>query len=278
MRDDFDALIEKTMLAITAIDPVPDEILGGYVNVASLVRSISFHEGKLLEEAVIRIAQANPDLQILSKSIRLPIVPSALEALAGNNWTDLEGLVFDCDARTKTTYTPDLIVINKASRSAVVLDLKRSLASYGDTNRLLDLKSKMLASALVLPDWLYKMHKRLVVEQVGVAIIDGASRKSDEGQGIWALNDIDGLLEINGASAAMAELRRRFAKRAQAALRDATVEAYKLLDVGAAKRPVGRPKKMQDAGSSQDASDPAGNVVALPTRVSIGFAQPRTAK
>ncbi len=73
----------------------------------------------------------------------------------------------------------------------------------------------MLASAMVLPDWLYKTQKRLMVETVGVAIIDGASRPSDHAAGVWALAEIDDLLEIDGAAACMAELRLRFGRRVQ---------------------------------------------------------------
>ncbi|WP_234837346.1 hypothetical protein [Sinorhizobium medicae] len=212
---DFDILIDKAIAAIAEGEPVEDEILGHYVNVASLVRAVSFREGKLLEQAVERLAKANPDLVVLMQSIKLPLVKAAIEAVAGNDWRLLEGVRLDCEASAKGSYTPDLIVVNRARRAAFVLDLKRSLASYGDTSRLEDLKLKMLASAMVLPDWLYKTQKRLMVETVGVAIIDGASRPSDHAAGVWALSEIDDLLEIDGAAACMAELRLRFGRRVQ---------------------------------------------------------------
>ena len=74
---------------------------------------------------------------------------------------------------------------------------------------------KMMAAAMVLPDWLYKTQKRLMVDTVEVAIVDGASRPSDHATGIWALTEIDDLLEIDGAATCMAELRRRFGIRVQ---------------------------------------------------------------
>ncbi len=87
---------------------------------------------------------------------------------------------------------------------------------------------KMMASAMVLPDWLYKNQKRLMVDAVEVAIVDGASRPSDHASGIWALSEIDDLLEIDGAAACMAELRRRFGLRVQKLLE---VEARKAIGV-----------------------------------------------
>ncbi len=212
---DFDLLIEKAIAAIANGEPVEDEILGQYVNVASLVRAVSFREGKLLEQAVKRLAKLNPNLVVLMQSIKLPLVKAAIEAVTGNDWRHLEGVRLDCEAPAKGSYTPDLIIVNHAKRAAFVLDLKRSLASYGDSSRLEELKLKMLASAMVLPDWLYKTQKRLMVETVGVAIVDGASRPSDHASGVWALSEIDDLLEIDGAATCMAELRIRFGRRVQ---------------------------------------------------------------
>ncbi|MDH0871332.1 hypothetical protein [Agrobacterium pusense] len=225
---DFDTLIDKAIAAIADGEPVEDEILGHYVNVASLVRAVSFREGKLLEQAVERLAKANPNILVLMQSIKLPLVKAAIEAVAGNHWRQLEGVRLDCEAPAKGSYTPDLIIVNRAKRAAFVLDLKRSLASYSDTSRLEELKLKMLASAMVLPDWLYKTQKRLMVETVGVAIIDGASRPSDHAAGVWALSEIDDLLEIDGAAACMAELRVRFGLRVQQLLE---VEARRALGI-----------------------------------------------
>ncbi|WP_027666517.1 hypothetical protein [Rhizobium leguminosarum] len=212
---DFDVLIDKAIAAIAEGEPAEDEILGHYVNVASLVRAVSFREGKLLEQAVERLAKVNPNLVVLMHSIKLPLVKAAIEAVAGNDWYHLEDVRLDCEGPAKGSYTPDLILVNRAKRAAFVLDLKRSLASYGDTSRLEELKLRMLASAMILPDWLYKTQKRLMVETVGVAIIDGASRPSDHAAGVWALSEIDDLLEIDGAAACMAELRLRFGRRVQ---------------------------------------------------------------
>ncbi len=210
---DLDAMIDKAVTCIAEGDPVEDAILGHYVNIASLVRSISFREGKLLEYAVERLAKVNPNLVVLSQSLRLPLVKAAMETVVGNDWQSLDGITIDCEAPAKGSYTPDLIIVNREHHAAFILDLKRSLASYGDTSRLDELRIRMMASALVLPDWLYKNHRRVMVDTVGVAIIDGASRPSNHALGIWALDEIDDLLEVDGAAACMAELRRRFGER-----------------------------------------------------------------
>ncbi len=225
---DLDLLIDRAIAAIVDGEPVEDEILGHYVHIASLVRAVSFREGKLLEQAVERLAKANPNVVVLTQSLKLPLVKAALEAVSGNDWQSLDGIKLDCEAPAKGSYTPDLILVNRARHTAYILDLKRSLASYGDTSRLEELKLKMMASAMVLPDWLYKHHKRLMVDTVEVAIVDGASRPSDHATGIWALSEIDDLLEIDGVAACMAELRLRFGRRVQQLLQ---AEASKALGV-----------------------------------------------
>jgi hypothetical protein len=277
---DFQSLIDDAIKAIADGEAAADEILGGFVQLASLVRAVSFREGKLLELAMIRIAQAHPDLTVLWQSIKLPIVPAAVEAIAGNAWQHLEGIKFDADARTRQSYTPDLIIINRARHAATILDLKRSLASYGDTNRLSELRCKMLAAAMVLPDWLYKTQKRMMVDSVDVAIVDGASRPRDPDQGFWGLADIDELLEINGAADCMAELRRQFGLRVQALLESETRKALASLTPHKAPKPA-RPVSAEASDQTSvarivDQDGASDNLITddrLPVRVRIGFAR-----
>src|SRR3546814_19655592 len=102
-------------------EPTEDVILGHYVNIASLVRAVAFREGKLLEQAVERLAKANPNITVLTQSLKLPLVKAALEAVSGNDWSSLDGLKLDCEAPAKGSYTPDLIIVNRIRHTAYIL-------------------------------------------------------------------------------------------------------------------------------------------------------------
>ncbi|WP_052637089.1 hypothetical protein [Pseudorhizobium banfieldiae] len=223
----FDGLIEDAMTAIEKGPSVPDQVLGRYAPLASLLRSVSFHEGRLLERGLAVVAALHPDLQVLGKPLKLPLVEAAVQAISTNRWEVLDGVCFDADAGTKGTYRPDLVIVNRKTRKAFVIDLKRSLAAYGDST-LADLTSRMMATGLVLPDFLYKRHKRLSITSVDIAVIDGASRKSDHTQGIWKLGELDDLLGLPGAAAAMEHLRSTFGERVRALIESQALGALGL--------------------------------------------------
>ncbi|RFC65930.1 hypothetical protein DYI37_00065 [Fulvimarina endophytica] len=249
---ELEPFVEKAVAQVAAAVPSPDAILGRYIAVAALIRSVSFHEGKLLEDAMIAIGVANPDLVVLGSGVRLPVTAAALEAVAHNRSGALVGLSFDADAKAKSTYTPDLVTVNRRYRSALVIDVKRSLASYLDTHRLSELRTRMLAASLILPDWLYKERKRLAVDSVGIAIVDGSSGTSDHGSGLWSLSEIDDLLEIEGAAAAIIAMRARFADRVQALIKD---EILRLAPPPSASS-SGECAACAKAASAQDFGDP----------------------
>jgi hypothetical protein len=60
IKADFDILIDKAIAAIAEGEPVEDEILGHYVNVASLVRAVSFREGNAKRQTFFCIKRDVP--------------------------------------------------------------------------------------------------------------------------------------------------------------------------------------------------------------------------
>ena len=71
----------------------------------------------------------------------------------------------------------------------------------------------MLAAALVVPDLLYKEHRRLVAEEVRVVILSADDRKCDVEGGVWPLSHLDHLFEVSGAGEAIGLLKTRFDAR-----------------------------------------------------------------
>ena len=227
---DFDVLIERAIVAIREGGNREDPVFGPYAELNSLVRAVTYHEGKLLEYAMARLVAENPNLSLMPPETALPIVPAAVEMLKRNDWSRLKGIRLRSEVHHKTSYVPDLFIVDHSRHCACILDVKRSLGSYQE-RRLNALRSRMMAAALIAGDWLHIEGRIAGVTDVGVAIIDGSSERRDRATGIFALAEIGELIGIPDAGEAMLELRARFARRVQeecttpASARSAAVEA-----------------------------------------------------
>jgi hypothetical protein len=114
------------------------------------------------------------------------------------------------------TYRPDLFIVNKVRHSGLILDIKRSLASYRP-QEIDRLRFRMLAVAAIAPEWVAE-HQRTLLVEVETAIIDGADEVSHPERGVFRLSEIDILLEIEGAAESISRVRQAFSLRVQAEL------------------------------------------------------------
>lgn len=211
---DLAALVERAIDAVRAAEARPDAVFGAYAELNAFVRAVTYHEGKLLEWGLERLAEDNPALILIPAETALPIVPAALELLQRNDWGSLEGLRLRSEVHYKTSYIPDLFLVDRDRHSALILDVKRSLASYAE-RRLNALRRRMMAAALIAGDWLHLEGRVAGVSRVAIAIVDGSGAASDHGRGIFALEEVGELLEVQHAGAAMVRLRAMFARRVQ---------------------------------------------------------------
>lgn len=228
---DFDLLIEDAIGAILVAGERADQVFGPFAELNSLVRAVTYHEGKLLELGVARLASENPALTLMPGETALPIVPAAAEMLKRNGWDALKGIRLRSEVHYRTTYTPDLFIVDHAKHSALILDVKRSLATYQE-RRLVALRERMMAAALIAADWLHIEGRVAGVTSVEIAIIDGSSERRDRRSGIFALDEIGELIGVPDAGEALLELRARFACRVQEEIRAACLRAIGDLDVG----------------------------------------------
>ncbi|MGO4832465.1 hypothetical protein AB4144_09265, partial [Rhizobiaceae sp. 2RAB30] len=115
---------------------------------------------------------------------------------------------------------------------------------------------------------------------VSTAIIDGSDEISDHDKGVFSLSEIDALLEIGGAGAAMAHLRSMFARNVRAEL----MKQCQVV-VGTTADGIGLVASRSDDREEADQGDdvalpdvPSGKLLALRQHqdVRIGFARPRT--
>ncbi len=204
------ALAEQAATCAFTVAQMMEALGRGLEDAATLMRAVPIQEGRLLEQGIALLAGSNPDLLALTENIRLPVTPAALQLVEMNNEAHYRRLTLDADSGGRKGYTPDMLIVHQVKRLAYVVDIKRTLGSYEST-RIAELKNRMLASSLVVPDLLYKEHRRVTVDEVRAVIINGDGQKIDIDHGIWPLSHLDHLLEMDGAGLAIERLRKQFA-------------------------------------------------------------------
>ncbi len=243
-------------------------LTAGMDDIASVMRAVPAAEGRLLERGIGFLAKLNPDLIVLTDNLRLPVTKAAAELVAMNDAALVKALSLDADSGGRKSYTPDLLIINRSTKIGHMVDVKRSLNSY-EVSRITELKNRMLAAALVVPDLLYKEHRRLHVDEVRVVILNAENQRTDIDGGVWPLTHLDHLLEIMGAGRVMAHLRELFQRRVEAnwksALNDHRLDTSNSPMISRSdptERNGVRPRPSEDEPSASR------------TPVSIGFARP----
>lgn len=216
----LDGLCYQVLASSFGSSALMDALASGLPDVSSLLRGLPAAEGRLIERGIQMIAGLNPELVVLTENIRLPVSKAALDVVERNDPRHYASLTLDADSGGRRGYTPDMIIVNRGTKIAHVVDVKRSLSSY-DAVRLQELKKRMLAGALTVPDLLYQEHHRLSVEAVQVVILDAQNASRDASSGIWPVSDLDHLLGVEGAGKAAAYLRRTFQTAVEQVWREA---------------------------------------------------------
>ncbi|MCK8781895.1 hypothetical protein M0654_18090 [Rhizobium sp. NTR19] len=214
LLDHGEALVDEIVSTSLTSSIFRQAFTTGLDDIASLLRSVPIFEGRLLERGIALIARSNPDLVVLTDNLRLPVTKAATELVARNDEGRIAALSLDCDSGGRKSYTPDLLIVNRSSHVAHLIDIKRSLGSY-EVSRIAELKSRMLAAALVVPDLLYKEHRRLHVDEVRVVILNAQNQRTDIEGGVWPLTQLDHLLGVAGAGEVMMRLRELFRERVE---------------------------------------------------------------
>jgi hypothetical protein len=219
LADSLDLLVREELSRSLSIEAMTVMLDGGIAGLASLANAASVAEGRLLEKIVAAIAESNPDLSVFTQ-VRLPVREDALELVDKNPETLYRGLTLDANARTRKAYIADLVLVDRNTRVAHVVDLKRSLGSY-EAARILELRQRMLAAALVAPDLLWKDHQRVAVDEVRVVILEAAGKRTDVRNGIWSFAHLDHLVGVPGAAKLVQKVRQDFERLTEQALADA---------------------------------------------------------
>lgn len=205
----FEKFINELVEGSFSADAMEQALSSDIDKMATVLRSLPALEGRLIELGIAAVAKCNPDLRVLTQNLRLPVLEEALQIVQMNDDVNFRALTFNADSGGRKTYTPDLVILNQRTGTAHIVDAKRSVYTY-DRARLDELQNRMKAAGLVLPDFLYKEHKRLLAKDVRIVILTADNRKTDLHGGIWHISQLDHLVEVQGAGAAIARLQTEF--------------------------------------------------------------------
>lgn len=189
------ALINSAVVAAAPPALLQKAISGEPAALMTLGRAIAQQEGYLVQHALAKLLSAATD-RVSLPSLRIPILDAALDLVALNRTGTYTEITLDSAAKSRRSYTADIVLVDKLKRHAWIIDVKRSLTGYD--SKLSELLSRMQAAGLVLPDLLWREHQRLAVGSVAVAVIDASSERHKPENGIWAISEIDSLFELVG--------------------------------------------------------------------------------
>ncbi|WP_269930183.1 hypothetical protein [Aminobacter sp. HY435] len=210
--NDIDKLVEEAFKASLAGEGRDDITFAEYASLFGFFRSAVMQEGRLLETAIEQVVQKNPNLKLLPTK-PMPIVPAAQEMLKRTPSDEIKGVRFPSRVHATESYKPDLFITNRTTHSGLILDIKRSLGSYGP-QQVDRLRFRMLAVAAIAPEWVAE-HQGPLLVRIETAIVDGADEMSDHERGVFRISEIDHLLEAEGAAEFIRQVREAFSRRVQ---------------------------------------------------------------
>ncbi|MDR7028993.1 hypothetical protein [Rhizobium rosettiformans] len=120
-------LVNDVVEAALSVSSLQRALAAGMDEIASVLRAVPVAEGRLLERGIGFVAKRNPDLVVLTDNLRLPITKAATELVAMNDAALVKSLSLDADSAGRKSYTPDLLIIYRATKVAHLIDVKRSL-------------------------------------------------------------------------------------------------------------------------------------------------------
>ncbi|MCG6114070.1 MAG: hypothetical protein MEQ84_02630 [Mesorhizobium sp.] len=282
----FERLVDETAAQVIACPAKPDPTFAGFEELLAATRSATTLEGTLLERGIKAICKCRDELVVVPLDAPLPVLLEAKAFLKRNDWAKASALRLASEVHTKEYYRPDLLLVDAIQHRALILDIKRSVTSH-KPNVLADLRTRMMAAALVARDWLERECDAPAVERVEIAIIDGSGEPADHERAIFSMSDLDALLGIEGAGEAIVALRRLYGQR----IRDILLPRCRKIagvsaedtdasnDASPARRSV-RPDNAVDEDASADGHVPSARAdirdLAMPLscdrRVSVGIA------
>ena len=276
-EDQIASLLSEQFEAQSLRARVSDAVRGGPEVTRTLLQALTQAEGALAEQAIGVFAQSNPDLVVLRDPISLPVTEAALELVDLNEPSALRCVAVSSNRRARRDYRPDLLIVDRKTGVATIIEVKRSLAAY-DSARVDAMTRTMLAASMSLPELSFKELRRLSISHVDIALVVADNRKANLERGVWPADRIDELIGVVGAGKALGKVRELAKARIDAAWCDVMREMSAPL-LSEPTSPVVEPdpelsEESGDEATPKDAVDHQEHRPERPT-IRVGFARGR---
>ncbi len=210
--------IHETIANSSKLKLSKDRSFGDLAPIAGFVRSAQAGEGYLIEHGAALLIRSTRRFLVL-KDIRVPgepdrddvdrefIAPAALKRKG---------------KRDKRGYRPDLVLIDRATHEVLMIEVKRTSASYLGWS-LAGLAKRMAGCSAGLLSILKSRYPQLEVRSIDIIILDASD--SDTNAVVTRISSLDDVLGIDGLADAIAWLRHEYAAAVRKAFL-AKVSAY----------------------------------------------------
>ncbi len=217
LSSDFERIVSDTIAQVEACPAKHDPTFEGYQELLAAVRSATSLEAALVKRAIALVVGKNPKLSLIHLERPLPVHQAAKVLFLRDDWARASMIRRDAEAIARDHYRPDLLVVDRAQQHALLLDIKRTVASYSPS-AIVTLRSRMMASALAVREVLERKYDAPSVSRASIAIIDATGDSRSEAEGILGFGDLDWLLRIDGAGRAITHLRELYGAKIRAIL------------------------------------------------------------
>lgn len=240
IRKDLEQLaidtVDKTLEQARAA--ASDPVLGSSSSLATFYMMLPRNDGRAQEQVLEIIARYIDGLSVINSGLKFGINPKYVDLIKSNDAASIASLQTDYEAEPRgVTYRPDVLIINKRTGNACLVDFKRQVGTI-DTTKLNRIADNLTIARAQVSDFLYQKHKRMRIDgdAISWAIVDCSDQRDVPNRfqeaGVFGLESLDVICGVRNIASAYRLSRDLMAKEFRRGERELMAESNRFLPVG----------------------------------------------